>query len=89
LRATLAFLEKLTQKPGDVSAADVQVLHEAGVDSAAIREAVYVALVLEVGVRLADALGFTVPSPESLARAARMKLKKRGSTPSEPPQKRR
>jgi hypothetical protein len=67
MRATLAFLEKLIQTPGELTAADVQGLRRAGVGSEDIRDAVYVALQLSMGVRLADALGYTVPLPKSLA----------------------
>jgi alkylhydroperoxidase family enzyme len=66
LRATLAFLEKLIPTPSEVTAADIQALRRAGVGPEDIRDAVYIALQLSVSVRLADALGFTVPSPKSL-----------------------
>jgi alkylhydroperoxidase family enzyme len=75
LRATLGFLQKLCQAPGAVAASDIIALRSAGIGDEAIHDAVYVGLVFDLAVRLADALGFTVPPPESLVRAARAKVR--------------
>ena len=70
LRATLGFLEKLTLAPGDLGSGDVEPLREAGVSDQAIEDAILVCALFNTIDRIADSLGFEVPSPESFARAA-------------------
>jgi alkylhydroperoxidase family enzyme len=62
LRAMLRFLHKMTQTPGDLGPDDARALESAGVSSEAARDAVYVAYVFNVYDRLADSLGFTLPT---------------------------
>jgi alkylhydroperoxidase family enzyme len=73
LAATLAFLEKLTLRPDELRPADVKAAHEAGVSNEALRDASTVCALFSMIVRLADSLGWEVPSHESLrARAPAM-----------------
>jgi alkylhydroperoxidase family enzyme len=74
LRATLAFLEKLTLAPADVRPADVQPLRAAGVTDAAIEDAIEACVLFNIYDRLADALGFELPGPEGYAAAGRSLL---------------
>jgi alkylhydroperoxidase family enzyme len=74
LRATLGFLEKLTLSPAAVCPEDVAGLRVAGLNDSAIRDAAYVCLVFNIIDRIADALGFTIPVPQSFARSAKLLL---------------
>lgn len=75
LRATLAFLEKLTLSPAEVGPADIAPMRAAGVSDRAIEEAVYVAAMFNVMDRLADAFDFQVSTVEESGRVARILLK--------------
>jgi uncharacterized peroxidase-related enzyme len=76
LRATLGFLERLTLSPGEVTPADVAPLRAAGVSDRAIEDAIQVCALFNLIDRVADALDFEVPSPESFAQSAEMLLKR-------------
>ena len=76
LRVTLGFLEKLTLTPDQVEAADMTPLRDAGVSDQAIEDAIQVCAVFNIIDRVADALGFAVPSAESFAHSAQMLLKR-------------
>ena len=71
LRATLAFLEKLTLLPADVDGSDVQAVVDAGVTPNALRDAVEVAAAFNTIDRIADALAFAPQSERSLAASTR------------------
>ena len=75
LRAMLRFLRKLTLEPALVGAGDVRALHAAGLDDAAIEEAVYVATCFNVIDRLADAFDFRVNDVKGQRWVARILLK--------------
>jgi alkylhydroperoxidase family enzyme len=60
LRGTLAFLERLVLDPASLTSEDARAAKAAGATSTALREASYVAFVLGVMDRLADAFGFEV-----------------------------
>jgi uncharacterized peroxidase-related enzyme len=75
LRATLGFLEKLTLCPGDVGPEDVAPLRAAGVTDQAIEEAIHVCAFFNLIDRVADALGFEIPTPEGFAQGADSLLK--------------
>jgi alkylhydroperoxidase family enzyme len=75
LRATLAFLEKLTLTPAEVGPADIEPMRAAGVSDQAIEEAIYVAGLFNVMDRIADALDFTPTPPDRLPRVARILAK--------------
>jgi alkylhydroperoxidase family enzyme len=73
LRAMLGFLEAMTLRPDELTAADARAVRAAGVSEAAVIDAVHVGALFNMIVRLADALDFAVPSYESsLARAEGM-----------------
>ena len=73
MAATLAFLEKLTLRPDELTSADADAVRAAGVSTQALRDAATVCSLFSMIVRLADSLGWDVPTWESLtARAAAM-----------------
>jgi alkylhydroperoxidase family enzyme len=75
VRAMLRFLRRLTLSPEAIGGADVRALHAAGVDDAAIEEAVYVATCFNVIDRLADAFDFRPNDTRGLRWVARVLLK--------------
>jgi alkylhydroperoxidase family enzyme len=62
VRATLAYLRKLTLAPEDVGPDDARAVLAADVSEAALVDAVYVCALFNVMDRVADALGFAVPA---------------------------
>lgn len=76
LRETLGFLRKLTSAPQEVQPADVAALRAVGVSPAAIEQAIHVCALFNIIDRIADALGFEVPPPETMRRSARILLKR-------------
>jgi uncharacterized peroxidase-related enzyme len=73
LRATLGFLEKLTLRPAEVKGDDAQTVRAAGVSDDALVDAIHVCALFSMIVRLADSLGWDVPSfDEFSARADSM-----------------
>ena len=66
LTAVLGFLEKLTLLPEEVETADADAVRAAGVSEQALRDAITVSALFNMIVRLADSLGWDVPSPERL-----------------------
>lgn len=66
LAAVLAFLEKLTLRPEEVGPADAEAVRAAGVPDQALRDAITICALFNMIVRLADSLGWDVPSPERL-----------------------
>jgi alkylhydroperoxidase family enzyme len=73
LRATLGFLETLTLRPDELTPADAEEVLAAGVSRDALVDAIHVAVLFCMIVRLADSLGWHVPSAEALdARAPAM-----------------
>jgi uncharacterized peroxidase-related enzyme len=73
LRATLGFIEKLTLRPGELTREDADAVRAAGVRDEALVDAIHVAALFNMIVRIADSLGFEVPPYESFqARADSM-----------------
>jgi alkylhydroperoxidase family enzyme len=73
LRAALAFLEKLTLRPAELTHADADAARAAGVRDQALADAIHVGALFNMIVRLADSLGWDVPSFDDFsARADRM-----------------
>ncbi|HZT17684.1 MAG TPA: hypothetical protein VFA19_17235 [Gaiellaceae bacterium] len=73
LLATLAFLEKQTLRPEELTAADADAVRAAGVSDRALLDAATVCALFNMIVRLADSFGWDVPSWERLtARAPAM-----------------
>ena len=70
LAATLVFLETLTLRPDEIGPADADAARAAGVSDQALRDAVAVCALFSMIVRMADSLGWDVPSPERLAARA-------------------
>jgi len=73
LRTTLAFIEVLTVRPDALTRADAEAAYAAGVSREALRDAATVCAFFNMITRLADSLGWDVPSWDSLtARAPAM-----------------
>src|SRR5271156_6362738 len=70
LRATLVFLEKLTLRPDELTAADAEAARAAGVGEQALRDAAEVCALFCMITRLADSFGWDVPEPEVLSARA-------------------
>ena len=71
LRATLAFLRKVTREHQAVDADDVRALLKLGVTAAQIEDALNVGFAFNVITRLADTFEFEVGSRESFDAGAR------------------
>ena len=61
----------MTLEPGKITAGDFAAARAAGVTDRAILDATYVCVGFNIIARIADALGFEVPSEEAFSRAAR------------------
>ena len=73
LRAALAFIEVLTQRPEELTDADASTAYAAGVSREALRDAATVSSLFNMITRLADSFGWDVPSWErTIARAPAM-----------------
>ena len=62
MRATLGFVEKLTLRPGELEPSDAHAVLASGVSEEALVDAIHVASLFNVIVRLADSLGWDVPA---------------------------
>jgi alkylhydroperoxidase family enzyme len=79
LRAVLRFLRKMTLEPDALTPADAREVLAAGVDRAALTEAIHVGYLFNVYDRLADSMAWHVPDPKSgYYKAAAQRLLKRG-----------
>jgi len=67
LRATLGFLEKLTLQPDELRTEDAEDVLAAGVREDALVDAIHIAALFSMIVRLADSFGWHVPSDRELA----------------------
>lgn len=76
LRAMLGFLETFTQRPDELTAADVRAVLATGVSREAMRDAMYVAFLFNTYDRLADTLGWELPEQSYYPKAGRFLLKK-------------
>ncbi len=74
MKAMLGFLQKLTLEPLSVGPADVVPLRAAGLSDAAIQDAIYICTGFNIINRIADALGFELPTPSQLARSTEILL---------------
>ena len=61
----LGFLEKLTLQPEELAAEDADAVRAAAVSDEAMVDAIHVAALFNMIVRLADSLGWDVPTWES------------------------
>ena len=74
LRATLGFLEKLTLRPEAVTRRDAEAVLAAGVREDALIDAIHVAALFNMIVRLADSFGWHVPLDQELRARAETRL---------------
>jgi hypothetical protein len=74
LRATLGFLEKLTRQPDAVRGEDAEAVLAAGVREDALVDAIHIAALFNMIVRLADSFGWHVPLDRELAARAEARL---------------
>jgi alkylhydroperoxidase family enzyme len=74
LRATLGFLEKMTLHPGTLTSADAEAVLSSGVREEALVDAIHIGALFTMIVRLADSLGWHVPSSEEFAARANARL---------------
>ena len=75
LRATLRMLGKLTHENG-IEADDILAVLASSVSVEQIKDALAVSLAFNITDRLANAFGFTIPSPEATNAGARFLLKR-------------
>ncbi len=76
LKATLAFLQKMTATPADLAGEDARSVLRAGVTPDALRDAMAVASLFNIITRYTDALAFAIPTVEEFDRAGDMLLKR-------------
>jgi alkylhydroperoxidase family enzyme len=74
LRATLGFIEKLTLHPAELTRADADDVLATGVSEPALVDAIHVAALFNMIVRMADSLGWDVPPWEAFAGRAESML---------------
>jgi hypothetical protein len=74
LRETLGFLEKLTLRPDALRAQDAEDVLAAGVREEALIDAIHVAALFTMIVRLADSFDWHVPLDQELAARAEARL---------------
>ena len=72
MRAVLSFLEKVTLSPSDIGPEDLAATDSAGVSARALVDATYVCVGFNIVARIAETLGFKVPSDQLFCRAARL-----------------
>ncbi len=75
LKAALAYLEKLTLTPQELSVEDIQLMRDAGLADAAIEEAAYVAYLFSVMDRLADTFDFDIPKQTHVSNTGKFLFK--------------
>ena len=73
-KVMLGFLRKLTLEPFHIGAADIEPVRATGLSDAAIEDAIHICANFNIINRLADALGFQLPSPRGLARSTEILL---------------
>jgi alkylhydroperoxidase family enzyme len=74
LRATLGFLEKVTLRPDELSPQDAEAVLAAGVTEHALVDAIHVAALFTMIVRLADSFDWLVQPEQELAAGAVARL---------------
>ena len=71
VRSVLAFLEKLTLRPGEIGPTDITPMFTAGVTAPQIEDAIYICYLFNIITRLADAFEFEVNSSEKIQAGAK------------------
>lgn len=69
MRSVLAFLEKLTLRPAEITPADIAPMRAAGVQDPQIEDAIYICYLFNVITRLADAFEFTLDHTQTGAKS--------------------
>jgi uncharacterized peroxidase-related enzyme len=75
LRATLEFVQKLARSPRSVDSGDAETVRASGVSDAALENAIHICAVFCIINRLANSLGFEIPSLSAFQRAAKFLLR--------------
>lgn len=75
LKATLAYVEKLTLSPHDLTTIDIDALRSEGVSDKGIEEAAYVTYLFSVMDRLADTFDFDIPTSEHVGKTGQFLFK--------------
>ena len=76
LRSALGLIEKLTLTPDRVDTSDMDALRAQGLSDAAIEDAIHVTALFNMIDRIADALGFDIPSAKGFSNMAEVLLKR-------------
>jgi alkylhydroperoxidase family enzyme len=82
LRAALGFVETMTLRPDELTAADADAAYAAGVSRQALLDAATVCALFSMIVRLADSFGWDVPTWEQQLEGAGGRLERGYSLPS-------
>ena len=69
-------IEKLTLTPDQIESADIDALRAEGLSDEAIEDAIHVTVLFNILDRIADSLGFEIPTAQGFARAADVLLKR-------------
>ena len=72
----MAFIEKLTLAPQEIDASDMESLRAEGLSDKDIEDAIHVTALFNIIDRIADSLGFAIPSAKSFASMAGVLLKR-------------
>lgn len=76
LKTTLAFLEKMTLRPMDLTPEDARMVLRAGVTVETLTDAIAVASLFNIITRYSDALDFAIPTADEFDRAGERLLKR-------------
>ena len=76
LYAALNFIEKLTLTPEEIKVEDIDALRVEGLSDEAIEDVIHVTVAFNIIDRIADALGFEIPTTEGFANMADVLLKR-------------
>ncbi len=69
-------IEKLTLTPDQIESGDIDALRAEGLSDGAIEDAIHVTVLFNILDRIADSLGFEIPTAQGFARAADVLLKR-------------
>ena len=75
LKAALAYVEKLTLSPHDLTTKDIETLRDSGLSDKGIEEAAYVTYLFSVMDRLADTFDFDIPTSEHVGNTGQFLFK--------------
>jgi uncharacterized peroxidase-related enzyme len=75
LKATLKLVHKLAVTPSAVTRDDAEAVRAAGVSQSALETAIHICAVFCIINRLANSLGFDIPSPTGMDRSAKFLLR--------------